>query len=175
MSSTSRPPIPAEVKRKVLVEAGHRCAIATCRHINVEIHHIVPWAKCCAHDYHNLIALCPNCHARADRGEIDRKALRIYKSSLRFTHDKFSLFEVDVLNEACKLPNDQAMPYTRGMELLVKRLLDANFVALRDNPNGSSAQFGFRVDPFLLMATSNGRDYYSSLSRETPNWSENDA
>ena len=35
--------IPAELKRRVLIEAGHRCAIHTCRHIDVEIHHIIPW------------------------------------------------------------------------------------------------------------------------------------
>ena len=38
----NRPPIPADIKRKVLVEAGHRCAIPTCRYIEVEIHHIAP-------------------------------------------------------------------------------------------------------------------------------------
>jgi 5-methylcytosine-specific restriction endonuclease McrA len=79
-----RPPIPAEIRRKVLVEAGHRCAIPTCRYIQVEIHHIIPWEHCKEHNYENLIALCPNCHARADKGEIDRKSLRLYKDNLRY-------------------------------------------------------------------------------------------
>jgi 5-methylcytosine-specific restriction endonuclease McrA len=70
-----RPPVPADIRRRVLVEAGHRCAIPTCRYIEVDIHHIIPWATCQAHEYDNLIALCPNCHRRADRGEIDRKSL----------------------------------------------------------------------------------------------------
>ena len=128
-----------------------------------------------AHDYHNLIALCPNCHTRADRGEIDRKALRIYKASLRFTHDKYSQFEVDVLTEACKLPPHHALPYPRGMELLVKRLLESNFIALHENPNGSAAFMGIRADPFLLAATPHGRSYYASLGLETQDWAENDA
>jgi len=38
--------IPAELKRSILVEAGHKCAIPTCRHMEVEIHHIIPWQKC---------------------------------------------------------------------------------------------------------------------------------
>jgi 5-methylcytosine-specific restriction endonuclease McrA len=63
----SRESIPAELKRKVLVEAGHRCAIPACRSVvGVDIHHIIPWAKCKKHEYKNLIALCPNCHRMAE-------------------------------------------------------------------------------------------------------------
>jgi len=77
-----RPPIPAELRRSVLVEAGHRCAIQTCQHPEVDLHHIIPWERCREHTYDNLIALCPNCHRRADAGEIDRKSLRLYKARL---------------------------------------------------------------------------------------------
>ncbi len=77
-----RPPIPNELRRRVLVEAGHRCAIHTRKHTDVDVHHIIPWERCKEHSYHNLIALCPNCHRRADSGEIDRKALRMYKARL---------------------------------------------------------------------------------------------
>ena len=41
----SRPNVAAELKRRVLCEAGHHCAIPTCRHFEVEIHHIIPWTK----------------------------------------------------------------------------------------------------------------------------------
>jgi len=75
MGNEERSLIPAELRRRVLVEAGHRCAIPTCRHIDVDVHHIVPYEQCKKHEYENLIALCPNCHRRADRGEIDRKSL----------------------------------------------------------------------------------------------------
>ena len=69
----SRPNVPAELKRRVLCEAGHRCAIPACREIiEVDVHHIVPWSKCKEHNYGNLIALCPNCHRLADRGRIDQ-------------------------------------------------------------------------------------------------------
>jgi hypothetical protein len=37
--------IPAEVKRAVLVEAGHRCAIPTCKATTTEVAHIVPWSE----------------------------------------------------------------------------------------------------------------------------------
>ncbi len=79
---TPRPPITAELSRRVLVEAGHRCAIPTCRNPDVDLHHIVPWERCKSHDFDNLIALCPNCHRRAHNGEIDRKSLLQYKLKL---------------------------------------------------------------------------------------------
>jgi hypothetical protein len=77
-----RPAIPAELTRRVLVEAGHRCAIPTCRHPTTEIAHIVPWSRVREHTFDNLIALCPTCHARYDKGEIDRKSMRMYKAQL---------------------------------------------------------------------------------------------
>jgi hypothetical protein len=78
----ARPEIPAGIRRSVLVEAGHRCAIPSCRNPDVDVHHIVPWEKCQTHEAENLIALCPNCHRRAHKGEIDRKSLHMYKVQL---------------------------------------------------------------------------------------------
>src|SRR3989338_9625913 len=99
-----RPSIPAELKRQVLVEAGHRCAIPTCRYIEVDLHHIIPWATCKEHAYENLIALCPNCHKRADENKIDRKSLKMYKDNLRFLYEKYSQFEIDILYELTRIP-----------------------------------------------------------------------
>ena len=78
----SRPAIPAEIRRAVLVEAGHRCAIPRCGNTDVDIHHIISWETCKQHEYSNLIALCPVCHRRAHKGEIDRKSLQLYKQNL---------------------------------------------------------------------------------------------
>lgn len=86
-----RPAIPNELRRRILVEAGHRWAIHTCLHPEVDIHHIVPWEQCEKHEYDNLIALCPNCHRRADAGEIDRLSLKLYKARLVAS---FGLFDV---------------------------------------------------------------------------------
>jgi len=81
--SDGRPRIPRELERRILVEAGHRCAIPTCRAYPVEVAHIVPWADVKEHTYENLIALCPTCHARYDRGDIDRSSMRQYKRQLQ--------------------------------------------------------------------------------------------
>ena len=78
----ARPNVPADLRRRVLLESGHRCAIPTCQYPDVDVHHITSWADSQEHIFDNLIALCPNCHRRADRGEIDRKSLLIYKSRL---------------------------------------------------------------------------------------------
>ena len=96
----SRDIIPAQVKRAVLVEAGHRCAIPTCRATTTEIAHIVPWAETQDNSFENLIALCPNCHTRFDqKKEIDRLAVKMYKHNLGILNNRYSeierrLFEV---------------------------------------------------------------------------------
>ncbi len=89
-----RDSIPVALKRAVLVEAGHRCAIPTCRATTTEIAHIIPWAESQDHSFENLIALCPNCHSRFDqKKEIDRQAIRTYKSNLGILNNRYGEFE----------------------------------------------------------------------------------
>lgn len=86
--------IPDNVKRAVLVEAGHRCAIPTCRATTTEIAHIVPCAESNDNSFENLIALCPNCHARFDKKkEIDRLAVKMYKHNLGILNNRYGEFE----------------------------------------------------------------------------------
>lgn len=87
-----RPAIPAELRRAVLVEAGHRCAIPACRQHPVIIEHIDDWAKVQKHEFENLIALCPTCHNRKGDGpqQIDRRALRQYKANLAIMNSRYS-------------------------------------------------------------------------------------
>lgn len=78
----NRPTIPAALRRDVLVEAGHSCAVAGCgEHTYLEIHHI-------DHDrennrLENLILLCRKHHSMAHADVIDRTALRQYKERLK--------------------------------------------------------------------------------------------
>lgn len=76
--TANRPAIPKDLKMRISVESRHRCAVCGGTSA-LEIAHIVPWKKCKRHEEKNLILLCATCHARADRGEIDRKALQYYK------------------------------------------------------------------------------------------------
>ena len=163
----NRPPIPADIKRRVLVEAGHRCAIPTCRYINTEIHHIIPWETCHKHEYENLIALCPNCHARADKGEIDRKSLRAYKANLRFAHDKFSNFEVDMLFECytALLEGRLTVPFTTYLLLLIKRMLEIGYITYGKGGVGMDMG-GLDCSPVYLSITPEGIEYVNSLGLE---------
>ena len=158
-----RPPIPADIRRKVLVEAGHRCAIPTCRHIEVDVHHIIPWAQCNTHEYDNLIALCPNCHRRADRGEIDRKSLRLYKLNLRFVHDKYSQLEIDILFELNQLPPTQALPWQGYNMILLKRILDSGFITIHETRATISAG-KTKMNPDYITISPKGKQFLVDLA-----------
>lgn len=172
MSSERRPVIPAELRRRVLLEAGHRCAIPTCRHIDVDIHHIIAWEQCKKHEYENLIALCPNCHRQAKQGRIDKKSLRKYKVSLRFAMDKYSRYELDILFDLSKDKSNKGMPFFAYNALLIKRLLDSDFVRIVE-PERLTAQFvglyyhgkecHIKLTPDLLVITDRGRKFIQSL------------
>lgn len=166
MATEQRPAIPTPLRRRVLVEAGHRCAIPTCRHIDVDVHHIVPWETCQVHEYENLITLCPNCHRRADRGEIDRKALRMYKANLRYTHDRFSQFEVDMLFECYRAPAGKGIMWPPYLMLLVKRLLDSGYVRRIDSGPGGAFIGGMKSNPDILLITHKGREFVDSLGAD---------
>ncbi|KQO05214.1 HNH endonuclease signature motif containing protein [Sphingomonas sp. Leaf242] len=77
----ARPHVPADVRRLVLVEAGHACALRVCGETTyVELHHIDENRE--NNDPANLIALCDMHHKMAHDGKIDRKSLRLYKERL---------------------------------------------------------------------------------------------
>lgn len=159
----SRPDISAELRRRVLLEAGHRCAIPTCRHMEVDLHHIIPWSEVREHEYENLIALCPNCHRSAHRGDIDRKSLRAYKANLRLAHDKFSRLELDYLFKYCRVLD--CTPYPSFMRLLYERLIEAGFVTTRRGNNGivASVENGVNTTPVRFLVTEKGRRFVESL------------
>lgn len=94
---SERPAIPAAIKRAVLIESGHRCAIPTCRQTPVEIAHIEPWSAVKAHAVDNLIALCPTCHTRYDNGDIDRISMRRYKANLAILNNRYTETERQLL------------------------------------------------------------------------------
>ena len=82
-------------KRMALVEAGHRCAIPTCRHPTTEIAHIVPESQSHDDSFANLIALCPKCQKK----EIDAQSIRMYKRNLAILNSRYSDFERRVFDQ----------------------------------------------------------------------------
>ncbi len=78
--AAGRPEIPAQIKRQILTEAGHRCAVCGTP-CPLEQAHIIAWSRSKQHLPENLICLCANCHARADREKWGFRALQEYKKA----------------------------------------------------------------------------------------------
>jgi hypothetical protein len=82
-ASSKRKPIPANIRREVLIEAGYRCANPTCRQIlALELHHMIEVAKGGENITSNLIALCPTDHALYTTGKISADAIYAWKTVL---------------------------------------------------------------------------------------------
>jgi len=76
-----RPNIPADTRRIIEVDAGHKCTIKNCNeHTYLEIHHINQNRE--DNKIDNLILLCDKHHKMAHANKIDRKALKEYKKLL---------------------------------------------------------------------------------------------
>jgi HNH endonuclease len=99
---SQRPPVPEGLRRKVLVEAHHRCAI--CREPSYDVAHIEPWSRVKEHTFENLIALCPNCHRRHHEGQIDMASLRMYKANLSIISERYGDYERRVLEMFAENP-----------------------------------------------------------------------
>lgn len=123
----NRDMIPAEIKRAVLVEAGHRCAIPTCRATTTEIAHIVPWSESRDNSFENLIALCPNCHTRFDqKKEIDRLAIKMYKHNLGILNNRYGEFERRLFEVLAKT-GERVFVLGAGGDLLVANAVKDGF------------------------------------------------
>lgn len=107
----------------VLVEAGHRCAIPTCRSTPTVFAHIEPWAKVQKHTFDNLIALCPTCHARFDGGQIDQLAMLQYKANLGLLNSRYGDTERRVLDYFAMHPDADEVELPGGMNVLLMYLV----------------------------------------------------
>ena len=76
---------PVSVRRELLVEARHRCAICL-DSAPLNFHHMIDWSRIGHHDPKRMLALCGTCHDRCTKRQID------YKSQLKY---KAKLFELD--------------------------------------------------------------------------------
>lgn len=91
--------IPEDIKRQVLLEAGHACAIPTCQFPATEFAHIEPFSEVKVHTVDNIIALCPNHHDMYDRQKkIDKKSIKIYKQKLQFLNKRYTKYELRLLS-----------------------------------------------------------------------------
>lgn len=124
-----RPDVPRAMEREVLVEAGHRCAIPTCGAETTEIAHIVPWATVREHTFDNLIALCPNCHTRFDKGQIDRQSMLRYKANLSVVSGRYGDLEQRVLRVFADNPTANFIDLPGGQQIHLLYLLRDGLLA----------------------------------------------
>jgi hypothetical protein len=91
----------------------------------VELAHIIPWAKCQKHEFENLIALCPTCHTRFDRGDIDKKSIEMYKQNLSVLNSRYGDYEQRILQYFIDNPEAEYinLPFGQNTEILLMYLL----------------------------------------------------
>lgn len=71
------PPAPKKLKDTIKFDrANHHCEWCGQRFDGLHVHHIKPRSQGGPNTKRNLIALCPNCHDKADRGGISQSQLR---------------------------------------------------------------------------------------------------
>lgn len=168
----NRPAIPADVFRAVLIEAGHRCAIPTCRATTVEIAHIEPWAKSKDNSFANLIALCPTCHSRYDqKKEIDLRSIQTYKRNLALLNYRYGEFERRFFDH-CVRTGKRSVMVGAGAELLLSRAvldglvrvlpLQSGRESLLTSPIGENV---FLPIYFMCELTENGKTFVDRYSR----------
>ena len=153
----SRPAIPMAIKRKVLMESGHRCAIPTCKQTPVELAHIIPWSKVKEHTFENLIALCPTCHTRFDRGDIDKKSIEQYKLNLNIINNKYGDFEKRVLEVFAENHQSNQLWLPGGLDIMLMYLLKDNLII--DTGETSGIIMSGMPSQKLYQLTTDGRLY----------------
>jgi HNH endonuclease len=177
-----RPAIPRPLERDLLIEAGYRCAIPTCRAVSpLQIDHIEDWARVREHKFENMIVLCANCHGRKGnrREQIDRPALRQYKANLALLNHRYGEFERRILDYFKDDPTKVAM-LPGGMEILVYYLVSDGYLArledfepsftedytLKDR-DGAESQISIpsRIAYYL---TPSGRDFIHRMQAAEP-------
>ena len=163
----SRPAVPADLKRRVLIEAGHRCAIPTCRHPTTEIAHIVPWKDAKEHIFENLIALCPNCHTRYDAGQIDRKSMTTYKSNLAIINSRYGDLERRIFEIFGDNPTTNAIQLPEIYDILLKYALEDGLLQKQQRTGGIFLQ-GMQFGPVTYNLTDKGRQFVLRYTRGQP-------
>lgn len=72
---------PTAVRRELLIEARHGCAICGEKAL-IEYHHIIDFSSIGHYDTKHMLALCPTDHGLCTIGKIDKKAQYEYKRKL---------------------------------------------------------------------------------------------
>jgi hypothetical protein len=153
-----RPDIPRPLARAVKVEAGHRCAIPTCRATSgLQIHHIIEWAEVREHTFENLILLCANCHARVTAGEIDRRSVTVYKANLGLLVSRYGDLERRVIQRFVNQPVLNEVQIDTSHSILLEYLVNDGILTYLGAADGA---FRFSVDDAPPEEEVSAADHY---------------
>ncbi|WP_082041006.1 HNH endonuclease signature motif containing protein [Microbacterium sp. MEJ108Y] len=135
---TKRPPVPSELKRRLFLEVGYKCAVPICGSTTaLEMEHIKPWAKVKRHDFDNMIVLCAN-HHRGNRSNVsglDRKNLRAIKANLGLLNGRFVDIERRILEAFAADPDLKSVNLQGPKDnILVRELLSAELISASPAP-----------------------------------------
>lgn len=75
--------------------------------------------------FKNLIALCNNDHSRVEKGEIDQKAVRMYKQNLALIAGRYSDMERRLL--------DYFVEHPTAHDVIIDRSMDFEFMYLMED------------------------------------------
>ncbi len=121
-----RTPVPADVEKIVMAEAGARCSMPGCESTaDLVIHHID--GNPSKHEPANLLVMCSACHALTNTGEIDRKSCKAVKRDLALrssSADDLERMKEDVTNEIFALVGNQDDPTQLDVDDKGSRMLD---------------------------------------------------
>jgi hypothetical protein len=168
--------IPTIVRRELLVESAHRCAICS-ETSSLEFHHIIEYSQIKHHDPKHMIVLCATCHGRCTVGDIDRQSVYIYKKRIQKLIPiedatfpaRFSWEELGVLiTEVHKIINIQKPTNISKEDFLVidierKNELNKMSIAYYEFMRDNHQQYFGRIEEFLREPAN---DKYASLYYE---------
>jgi hypothetical protein len=105
--------------------------------VPVEIAHIIPWEQVKGHSFDNLIALCPTCHSRFDKGDIDRKAMQQYKANLSVLNGRYGDLEQRVLRLFAKYPTVDEIELPGELDILLMYLVEDGLLVYTGRHSGA--------------------------------------
>lgn len=160
--------IPAYIKRQVLIEAGHACALPTCQYPATQFAHIIPYSKIKEHKIDNIIALCPNHHDQYDNKKtIDRKSMKIYKQKLQFLNRRYTKYELRLLALLAEKPVILASGEVEAQGLLYDGLIEnkktfmIQSIELKDQNQQIVYQDKF-TQSFAAVLTDKGKEFINN-------------
>jgi len=171
--------IPATIRRAVLLESGHACAIPTCQFPATEFAHIVPYSEVRKHEVSNIVALCPNHHHLFDhKKSIDRKAMVAYKLKLQLLNKRYTKYELRLLTVLADRPYVLASGEIETMGLLKDSLIEnvktftKQSIEVTDNNTGHKVYQDQFITSFAAKLTPKGLEFLDTWRSSAEDFGE---